>query len=416
MSTRKSVVTMKQHQKKHAKIAFYGDFDSTNFGNEATLQAILYNLRRFQPNAEVICVSTVPQAAATTHQIKAIPISKPFFGSWSPRTFLPKAIRYIFLGIPSEPFLWTKGLMALRRTDMFIIAGLGLLTDAYGFLGWGPYNMLKWVLIAKACRSKVLFVSVGAGPVYSRLGKYLIKIALSLADFRSYRDKSTKRYLMDIGFRADNDRIYPDLAFSLSKVAISHKYTKQNSRSVVGLGLMDYTGKYSASAEVYHAYMENLGVFVRWLRDQENDVRLLIGDLWDTRMTKRLRGLLREQLSEGDNAHILDDPVASVEELLSQIAETDVVVATRFHNVVFALLCQKPVIAISFHHKCESLMNAMGLGEYCLDINTLRADALIEKFCDLKTNADRLKPLIKQKTSEFRELLEEQYKLIFEHL
>jgi hypothetical protein len=133
-------------------------------------------------------------------------------------------------------------------------------------------------------------------------------------------------------------------------------------------------------------------------------------------MTKQLRGLLREQSSEGDDAHILDDPVASVEELLSQIAETDVVVATRFHNVVFALLCQKPVIAISFHHKCESLMNAMGLGEYCLDINTLKADVLIEKFRDLKTNADRLKPLIRQKTSEFRELLEEQYKLIFDDL
>jgi polysaccharide pyruvyl transferase WcaK-like protein len=407
---------MKQRRKKPAKIAFYGDFDSTNFGNEATLQAILYNLRRFQPDAEIICVSTRPQAAAATHQINAIPISKPFFGSWSPRTPLSKAMRNFFLGIPSEPFLWIKGLMALGRTDMFIIAGLGLLTDAYGLLGWGPYNMLKWVLIAKACRSKVLFVSVGAGPVHSRLGKYFIKTALSLADFRSYRDESTKRYLKDMGFRADNDRVYPDLAFSLSEVAISHRYSKQDGRSVVGLGLMDYTGKYSASIEVYHAYLENLGVFSRWLLNQENDVRLLIGDLWDTRMTKQLRGLLREQLSEGDNAHILDDQVASVEELLSQIAETDVVVATRFHNVVFALLCQKPVIAISFHHKCESLMNAMGLGEYCLDINTLRADALIEKFCDLKANADRLKPLIKQKTSEFRELLEEQYKLIFDDL
>jgi hypothetical protein len=50
--------------------------------------------------------------------------------------------------------------------------------------------------------------------------------------------------------------------------------------------------------------------------------------------------------------------------------------------------------------KCASLMSAMGLREYCLDINTLKADALIEKFCDLKTNADKLKPLIRQKTSD----------------
>jgi polysaccharide pyruvyl transferase WcaK-like protein len=414
MGTRKGEVTMKQHGKKPAKIAFYGPFDSTNFGNEATLQAVLYNLRRFQPDAEVTCLSTRPEAAAATHQIKAIPISRPFVRSWSPRTSLSKAIRYCFLGLPSEPYLCIKGLMTLRRTDMFIVAGTGLLTDGYGLFGWGPYNMLKWVLIAKACRSKVLFISVGAGPVYSRLGKYFIKLALSLADFRSYRDKSTKRYLKDIGFRADNDRIYPDLAFSLSEVAITRKCAKQDDRSVVGLGLMDYTGKYSASSEVYHACLENLVVFARWLLNQENDVRLLIGDLWDTRTIGEFKGLLREQLSEGDDAHMLDEPVASVEELLSQIAETDVVVATRFHNVLLALLCNKPVISISFHDKCAALMSAMGLQEYCLDINTLKADALIEKFCDLKRNADKLKPLIRQKASEFRDALEEQYRLIFD--
>src|SRR5215471_21406138 len=88
--TRKGVVTMKQHGKKPAKIAFYGHFDSTNFGNEATLQAILFNLRRFQPDAEVTCVSTGPESTAATHQIKAIPISKPFVRSWSPRTPLSK--------------------------------------------------------------------------------------------------------------------------------------------------------------------------------------------------------------------------------------------------------------------------------------------------------------------------------------
>ena len=87
--------------------------------------------------------------------------------------------------------------------------------------------------------------------------------------------------------------------------------------------------------------------------------------------------------------------------------------ATRFHNVLLALLCNKPVISISFHHKCNSLMSAMGLSEYCLDINDLKADKLIEKFCDLEINANKVKPLIREKAREFRETLDEQYKLIF---
>ena len=120
-------------------------------------------------------------------------------------------------------------------------------------------------------------------------------------------------------------------------------------------------------------------------------------------------------MAEGipNEGRIIDDPVFSVEGLLSQVAATDVVVATRFHNVLFALLLNKPVISISFHHKCVSLMNDMGLSEYCLDINSLNADRLIKKICDLEKNADMVRTLIKQKREEFRATLDEQYNLIF---
>ena len=100
---------------------------------------------------------------------------------------------------------------------MLIVPGTGLLTDAYGLFGWGPYSLFKWSLLAKACRCKLLFVSVGAGPIYGALGRWFVKSALSLADFRSYRDDSTKQYLKSIGFHSDNDRVCPDLVFSLSE-------------------------------------------------------------------------------------------------------------------------------------------------------------------------------------------------------
>ena len=103
-------------------------------------------------------------------------------------------------------------------------------------------------------------------------------------------------------------------------------------------------------------------------------------------------------------------------DLLSQIAATDIVAAARFHNVLLALLCEKPVIAISFHHKCESLMSAMGLSAHCVDINDLKADRLIDKFCDLEANAAKLKPLIRGKVREFRGSLDEQYRLFFNGL
>ena len=136
----------------------------------------------------------------------------------------------------------------------------------------------------------------------------------------------------------------------------------------------------------------------------------------DTPVTREFKALLKERLVPYEDERIINEPAASVEDLLRQLAATDVVVATRFHNVLLALLLNKPVIAISFHHKCASLMNQMGLSEYCHDINGLDADRLIEQFCDLEKNAERLKPLIQHKAEECRRALDAQYDCIFKEM
>ena len=320
------------------------------------------------------------------------------------------------IGLPSEAYRWIRCFTTLSRTDMLIIPGTGLLTDAYGLLSWGPYNLLKWSLIAKACRCKLLFVSIGAGPIYGTLGRYFIRALLALADFRSYRDNSTMQYLKGIGCHIDNDCVFPDLAFSLPETLIQPRRNKKSCRSVAGVGVMAYAGKYSVARPsdiTYLEYLKNLAKLVEWLLAHEYDVRLLSGDLGDLPARQEFRDLLRERLSACDEERIIDDPICSVEDLLSQIIATDIIVATRFHNVLLGLLCNKPVISISFHHKCDSLMSAIGLSEYCLDINDLKADRLIEKFCLLETNATKIKPLIAERVTAFRAALDEQYKLIF---
>jgi len=416
---------MKERAEKRTKIALFGHFDATNLGNESTLQAILHHLRCYQPDAEVTCISTGSEAIGARYQIEAIPISENLVKSWRPRSRLLRLMRSVVVGIPSELYRWIACFKRLRRTDALIVAGTGLLTDAYGLTGWGPYNLFKWALMAKISRCKLFFVSVGAGPIKTTAGKWLIRSALSFADFRSYRDVSTVQCLNGIGFRTDDDRVYPDLAFSLPITVVSQAHTESRQRTAVGLGVMAYSGQYKRipgdeqgsileqSNTSYLAYLESLANLAGWLLARENDVRLLIGDLADVSTTQEFKCLLRKRPPVSAEAHIINEPIRSVDDLLSQIAATDIVVATRFHNVLLALLCEKPVISISFHHKCASLMTAMGLSGYCLDINDLKTDGLIEKVCDAELNADRLKALIRGKVGEFREALDEQYRFIF---
>jgi len=412
--------TLKKSKKKRNRISLFGHFGQINFGNESTFQAILYHLRRHVPGAEMTCICTYPDVTERTYNIDAVPMTgilvKPQWLDGNPAL---RFLRKIVIGIPSELYRWLAAIKTLKGSWMLIVPGTGLLTDVCGLWGWGPYTLFKWSLVAKLCRCKLLFVSVGAGPLHSALGKYFVKSALSLADFRSYRDKTSLECLKQIGFETNRDRIYPDLAFSLPEAMLPSDNDEKERRLVVGMGLMEHHGKPGVDSPgnaIYLAYLENLVVFLRWLLAREYNARLLIGDVGDEHVTEEFKSLLKERSLTYDKTRIIDEPISSVQQLLSQLVATDIVVATRFHNVLLALLLNKPVIAISFHHKCTSLMSEMGLSQYCHDINQMDAGRLIEQFQDVERNVEKLKLAIRQRVEQSRKALEEQYKLIFKNV
>ncbi len=406
---------MLKGKRKRPKIIFFGHFGGGNFGNEATLQAMLWNTRRVIPDADLMCITTFPAKLTQDYGIAAIPINHVVVKSWDVRNPVVKLARKLFVGIPSEIYRWFKALKTLWHVNMFVIVGTGLLTDSFCIGGWGPYSSFKWSVIAKLCRCQLMFLSVGAGPLESRTGRLFVKSALSLANFRSYRDEATLEYLKDIGFRPSGDRVYPDLAFSLPAAALPNGHAENGRTPVVGLGLMEYNGMYGIEKTTrahYEAYIDALAAFAIWLLNRGYDIRLLIGDLADMQEVEKFKCLIQKQSQSDGQARIIAEPITSAKDLLSQLAATDFVVATRFHNVLLALFLNKPSISISFHHKCSSLMDQMGLREYCQDIRQVSTDKLIEQFCDLEKNAGSLTQMIQRKVADCREALEEQYRLI----
>jgi polysaccharide pyruvyl transferase WcaK-like protein len=406
----------KHATKKHMRISVFGNFGLGNLGNESTFQAVLYNLRRLVPDAEVSCICPAPEVVAAAYNISAVPITGIVVRPWTFRNSVARLVRKLFIGIPSELYRWLRCFVTLRRADVLFVAGTGLLSDAYGLTrNDGPYSVFKWSVAAKLSGCKLLFVSVGVGPLYGRLGRFFVKAALSLADFRSYRDAASRQYLERIGFQRKNDRVSPDLVFSLPDAVIPHHAITDRKRTVVGVGVMEYAGRYSVdqpSTATYQCYLDCLVKFVTWLLAHDYNVRLLVGDTCDEAVAQQLSCLLKGRL-DYDPARIIHEPAHSVAELLSQLAATDLIVATRFHNVLLSLLLNKPAISISFHPKCTSLMSQMGLSQYCQDINHLHSDRLIEGFRELERNSEQVKAQIKIRVAEFRARLDEQYAVIF---
>lgn len=410
----------------YKRIALFGFFGWGNLGNTGTLQAFLHHLRDRLPEAEISCVCANPEDVANRFQIPVFPIDLLPRQVWhKPANPILRLLHQGLLRVPLEVWLWLKAFLFVQSIDLLMIPGTGVLDD----FGVGPfqtpYDLFKWCLLAKLSGTKLLFVSVGAGPILHSVSRWFMKSALSLADYRSYRDEFSREYMKSIGFGLEDNGVYPDLMFSLPLPTTQQATTKRGAPRVVGVGVMEYYGWHTSAGygatsqgeEIYQRYITKLGQFVVWLMEQAYTVRIIIGQTHDQRAVNDLKTYVENAYRERGNAvvttgQLISETIATTEDLFQQIATTDIVVASRFHNVLCALMLNTPVISLGYAKKNDVLMVEMGLGHYCQPIETFEVDPLITQFSTLAEQADQVCEQIQRKNMEYRQALNEQYEFI----
>lgn len=402
------------------RISFYGNFGAGNLGNECTLQAIIEQTLQRWPDAQLQCFCTNPEDVRTRHNILTFSSEAVDKTERSdlrePRGGLARIFRIASHRIPLELIHWTKSLRLISGSDMLVVAGTGIISDyACGPLGW-PYDIFKLSTLAALCRVKLVFPSVGVGPIHHPLSRWLLKTSLRLAHHRSYRDEASKQYLASIGFNVDRDVVYPDLVFGLSPGNLVPG-VRAGEMQVVGLGLKDYgsTLRLKPKApEAFRAYLDTMATFVSWLQQHGYGVRLLVGDIqYDVRVIDEFVDVLKSRNIPTQAPLLIAEPALTVKELLRQLSETEVVISARYHNLVMALMQNKPVIALSDHAKLDSLATDFGLGQYLLPLKNLTPEALIGRFKQLENDRERLRPYIEAKSDKYRQALDPLYATLF---
>jgi len=408
---------------RNAKVSIFGNFGTVNVGNECTLQAVIYNVHKFVAGGEINCICSNPRDVMVRHNIPAVHMARPIHevhqcpATRKSGTLLSRVLRILLMRLPGELGEWIRALRVLNGRTMLLVTGTGVLTDRGEGLFGLPYQIFKWVVSAKLCKLRVLFLSVGVEPISRRSTKWFIEASLALADHISYRDDHSKQYLATMGINQTSS-IYPDMAFSLPESALPACSRAASTTPVIGVGVFDYCRtdleRNGTAQSRYKEYIQKVSTFIVWLLDNGYQVRILIGDVtYDNAVRNDLRTVLENVGITYAGRTILDEPISSVSDLLQQIATTDMVVATRFHNVLLALMLNKPVISISYDRKNDSLMEAVGLSNYCQNIEKLDVSRLITQFTKLRENGDRLKTQIKERVHEHRVASLKQYSVIF---
>jgi polysaccharide pyruvyl transferase WcaK-like protein len=221
--------------------------------------------------------------------------------------------------------------------------------------------------------------------------------AMRMATYRSYRDGWSRAYMQAIGFDSAADPVCPDLAFGLETPA---PRTEAKGESLtVGLGIMTYYGWHNdpeAGAAIFESYLGKIERFILGLLERGHNVRLLIGDINDKTALEALLARLRATRPGMTDAQLCAPPIASLIDVMSIIAGCDLVVATRFHNVVGALALGKPVISIGYAQKNDMLLAEMGLSAFCQHIETLDFGQLVQQFDKLAAGREEFGACVAQ--------------------
>jgi polysaccharide pyruvyl transferase WcaK-like protein len=204
-----------------------------------------------------------------------------------------------------------------------------------------------------------------------------------LAHYRSFRDEASREFIGGLGIDTRSDPVYPDLVFKLPLGPAADRKARQP--IAIGVGVMEYCGWEYVTVEqrthslIYHEYISKITLYIRSLLDQGYVVRLLIGELADLRAVEDIVGKLKERRFRPaalapptvEAGQLIAEPIRSLDDVITQIARTDIVVASRYHNVVCALRMARPTISIGYETKNDAVMTKLGLGGFCQRISDL---------------------------------------------
>lgn len=387
------------------RVGLFGLFGSSNIGNDGSLEVVLTHLRERHPDAALDCLCSGPATVASRYGIATTPLYWHLVRERSGGRLARITVKIVGKVLDSVRILrW------VRRQDVVIVPGTGALETTLPLRPWGfPFSLFLLCLFARLTGTKVALLNVGVSVIRQRMIRWLCRSAARLAHYRSYRDPLSRDSMREMGVDTSADDVYPDLAFALPVP------TAVPARGTVGVGVMDFHGSNDdrrRADEIHQSYVDAVKRFVRWLVDEGRRVRLFTGDAVDQQVVLEILDDVREHRPGLDPSTVVAEPLSTLGDLMRQVAEVDVMVGTRYHNVVSGLKLAKPTISLSYAEKNDRVMADMGLAGYCQDARTVDVDVLIAQFTALEQRTSRLRPAMVKRVAAKVAALEHQFELL----
>ncbi len=343
------------------KIVLSGYYGFNNLGDEAVLAGITSLLKNKNKELKITVLSASPQKTAELYGVNAVSRS---------------SIIQI--------------LAVLAEADLFISGGGSLLQDVTGSFSVPYYLGLAW--LAKMQGSKTVYYAQGAGPLNKSWSRKLTALSLNRFELLGVRDQGSKELLKNTGVKKEI-KLTVDPVFALYD-PLSNKRQQIKGKLEVGISVrpwsVDYLDELAAGLNQF-ARKKNIK-FILFPMHQGSDDQISLA--------------LKEKLeAESEIFELPEQP----QKALKSFSQLDLFVGVRLHSLIFALLNQVPLLALSYDPKIEGLLSEL---DYLplIKLEELEAAAAAEKleaiFAERYSLRKKIKEFLEQKKNEAADFAE----------
>ena len=243
----------------------------------------------------------------------------------------------------------------LLDSDVLISGGGSLLQDVTSLKSLVYY--LGVIYFALLLKKKVEIFAQGIGPINSRIGKILTKIALRKCSKITVRDKKSQELLESWNIKSTlvNDPILD--------IELEHK----NAVGVVGIQLRQFSG-------VTEEFLNNLAEEIS-KKFADKKIRLI--SLQDSLDLEICENFAKKLTDKNMNAEVLSQ--LDIKGVIDAISNLEYLIAMRFHANVIGIKSGVKTLAINYDPKVQKLAE-----EYNLPIIDLNQNNISEELEKLK--------------------------------
>jgi polysaccharide pyruvyl transferase WcaK-like protein len=381
------------------RVAAYGYFGMGNIGNEASLAAFLDYIRERHPEATLTCYAAGPEQVEREHRLPATRLmsyrADPHRGG--PLVLAAKALSRL-RDVP-------RTFRMLGDVDVLVVPGTGVLETKLVATPWGlPYWLFLATLTCRLRGRRVVLLNVGAEPPVHPVTRWLYRWTVRLANHCTYRDEASRDAVRSMGVRGMLGGVYPDLAFRLP----TPEADPERSGHLV-LGVMAYQGSPDDPArgpDMVRTYVTQMTDLVTKLVDGGRTVTLVIGDLADHGLATEIADAVRAGRPDLAPGQVSVSDATTVQGIMREMGAAEVVLASRFHNVICALKTTRPTVSLGYAEKNAHVLAEFGLDRFSQPMESLDVDQLVEQVEEVRRVHPSVEGLMKETLRRYEDELD----------